>query len=1229
MRWDVGWFCCGLLVLHALSTAPAFAQRDLKDIPDPDPEIERKSFIVADGFEMNLFAADPLIHKPIQMNFDPQGRLWIAASETYPQIAPGQKANDKILILEDTDGDGRSDKTTVFADGLLIPTGVEPGDGGAYVAASTELLHLKDTDGDGKADESRVVLSGFGTEDTHHILHTLRWGPDGMLYMNQSVYIHSHIETPHGVRRLNAGGIWQFRPETMKLEVFARGFVNPWGHAFDDYGVSFATDGAGGEGINYVVPGASYVTAFGAERILSGLNPGSPKLCGLEIVSGRHLPDDWQGNMIANDFRGHRVCRYIVSDESSPISPKSGSGPTSSNSEDRLSAKAGYTGAGFTSREMPELIKSNHVAFRPIDVKMGPDGAIYIADWYNPIIQHGEVDFRDPRRDHTHGRIWRVTAKGRPLVPRPKLVGATVPELLEHLKAPEQWTRHNAKRVLKELWQRNEAPALRADIDRSLRIWADSLKRSPGAEHHFLELLWVYQAVDTPMYGLLSRMLEMKDARVRAGAVHAIAQWHHRFAQGSIKPVMLMRFPLEQLALAISDPHPRVRLEAVRALSNSNIPTARATAEEKRAGDKLIYNYNGVANDSGIRSVETAMRAIDNQVDKWLDYALWLTARDLAPHWVPFAEKNEFNFNGNAKHLAFAIKAAGATSAIPALVKLMAERKVAEQDQAEVIQVIASLGGPNELKLVLDVAQDNATSSARRAALLNELAESARRRNVKPAGDLVAMLKPWLEATSDEPTRRAAINCLGKWKVESLRGTAVQLASTNETPLPLRQAALEALTELGGPDSVRTLVAHSDAKEPWPVRLTAVASLASLDLKLAAEKAVEIFSSTSPQNDPTALFNALLQHKGGPEALSAALQDKRLPEDAAKFGVRAIDASGRPIPALSEALIKASGLTSGPRELSPEQMQALVDEVKTKGDPHRGEVVYRRKGLDCLKCHAIGGAGGRVGPDLISLGSSAQVDYIAESLLAPNKKVKENFNSLVVVTDDGKVRSGIKLRQTDTDLLLRDAEDNEIAIPLKKIEEQSNGVSLMPAGLADKLTRTELVDLVRFLSELGKVGDFQISKQQLVRRWQTLMPTEAAIMQLRRVSYASIAQNDSALTWSSAYSNVAGELPLTELPELRIPFRAKEGQLGAGFTRFEIDVTSAGQVKLLWNSTDGLIAWLDTNPIKLERETLLDLSQGRHRLTIAIELSQRKDPLRVELTDAPGSVARATLVGGK
>ena len=278
-----------------LGPAPALAQRELKVIPDPDPELERQTFQLADGLEVNLYAADPLLAKPIHINFDAQGRLWVASSEVYPHVKPGQDANDKILVLEDTDGDGSAEKTTVFADGLLIPTGVVPGDGGAYVANSTEMLHLTDTDGDGQADRSRVMLSGFGTEDTHHIIHTFRWGPDGMLYFNQSIYIHSHIETPWGVRRLNSGGIWQFRPETMQLEVFARGLCNPWGHASTSWGQSFATDGAGGEGINYVFPGVVMFTYAGAKRSLAGtqsrqpqaLRPGSHQRPPLSRTIGR------------------------------------------------------------------------------------------------------------------------------------------------------------------------------------------------------------------------------------------------------------------------------------------------------------------------------------------------------------------------------------------------------------------------------------------------------------------------------------------------------------------------------------------------------------------------------------------------------------------------------------------------------------------------------------------------------------------------------------------------------------------------------------------------------------------------------------------------------------------------------------------------------------------------------------------------------------------------------
>ena len=315
---------------------------------------------MADGLEVTLFAAEPMVAKPIQMNFDAQGRLWVASSSVYPQVKPGEAANDKIVVLEDLDGDGKADKSTVFTDGLLIPTAVIPGDGGAYVCNSTEVVHFIDKDGDLKADDYRVILSGFGTEDTHHIIHTLRWGPDQRLYFNQSVYIHSHVETPYGTQRLYGSGIWRYRPESEELQIFSRGMWNPWGHTFNRWGTSFCTDGAGDGGIHYVFPGSSFVTAVGIEKTVQGLNPGSPKYCGAELVNGRALPEDWQDNVFTNDFRANRIVRFKGSD-----------------------AANGY----YASKLVSDVVTSTSPYFRPIDIKQGPDGAIYIADWCNQIIK--------------------------------------------------------------------------------------------------------------------------------------------------------------------------------------------------------------------------------------------------------------------------------------------------------------------------------------------------------------------------------------------------------------------------------------------------------------------------------------------------------------------------------------------------------------------------------------------------------------------------------------------------------------------------------------------------------------------------------------------------------------------------------------------------------------------------------------------------------------------------
>ena len=1142
---------CFSVGISLILSAPVFAQRDLKDIPDPDPEIERSSFIVADGFEVNLYASDPLIAKPIQMNFDSEGRLWVASSSIYPHIEPGQKADDKILVIEDKDRDGTAESTSVFADGLLIPTGVIPGDGGAYVVNSTELLHLKDTNGDGKAEQRKVVLSGFGTEDTHHLLHTLRWGHDGCLYMNQSIYIHSHVETPYGVKRLNGGGIWRFRPETLELDVLSYGLVNPWGHHFDAWGQSFATDGAGREGINYVFPGSVFVTSPGAKRFLSGLNPGSPKHCGLEVASGSHLPDAWQGSMLTNDFRAHRVCRFVLSED----------------------------GAGYASRQEVEVIKSTHVAFRPIDVKMGPDGAIYIADWYNPIIQHGEVDFRDPRRDHVHGRIWRVTAKNRPLVNPPKLVDASIVELLDVLKQPEEWNRQHAKLILKSRDNDEVVAALAAWIN---KLDADD----PNVEHHRLEALWTYQSIGATNTKLLHELASSSDHRARAAAVRVVTDWRDALQSNGI----------EYLQAAVEDEHPRVRLEGVCALENL----------------------------ASRQAAEIAIHALDQPMDRFLDFALWRTMRELESHWLPDVMNGELVFAGNIDYLTFALKAVDSPSVVAPLLKLVSDGKVAKERMADVLRLIATLGGPNELGQVFAFASSKTTSLSAedKATLLESLVATATQRKVKPAGDLSVLNS--LVASDDPRLQAGALRAAGVWNQQSLRPTIAKLALDETADRNLRDAAIDALTSLGGAESVKALN-QLLMFDSFDDQVRAVRSLSVIAPKLAAKRSVALLNTLPDGADPSLLFAVLLGRNNGPGELTAALADATLDADVAKLTLRAVRSASRQSPELISAIQKAGGLSDAGWKLTPELLKELVAEVGTTGNAHRGEAIFRRQELQCAKCHAIAGAGGRVGPDLISVGASAQVDYLVQSLLTPNSKLKENFHSVVILTDDGRVVTGIPVRQNDDEVVLRDAEDREIIVPTDSIEEKKDGRSLMPDGSVDSLTKAELVDLVRFLSELGKVGDFAIGNERVVRRWRTLTWTKEGHHRLNRTSYDIAATDDPALTWTGAYSRVGGELPLDALPQIK-PHRETPQTT---FVDFDFEVTTAGKVGFAFNSIDNLSLWVDSKPTPLTGDVAMQFERGRHRLTLAINREARQTPLRIVLTDVPGSSAQAQLVSGK
>lgn len=1149
-------FCKAAIAPLMLLGFVSQAQNNLKDIPDPDPQLQIEKFKVADGYEVTLFASDPMVVKPIQMNWDADGRLWVASSIIYPHMKTGEEANDKIYILEDTDGDGVADKSTIFAEGLLMPTGILPGDGGVYVANSTEVLFLADTDGDGKADLKRKVLTGFGTGDTHHLIHTFRWGPEGLLYFNQSIYIYSHVETPWGVRRLEGGGVWQLRPENYKLEVYAKGLVNPWGLQFDRWGQSFLTDGAGGEGINYAFPGATFVTAPGAERIIRGLNPGQPKHSGLDIVSGRHLPESWQGNFITNDFRANRINRFTVEEQ----------------------------GSGFVTKQAEDLLWADHVSFRPVDITMGPDGAIYVADWYNPIIQHGEVDFHDPRRDQQHGRIWRITKKGSPLVDVPKLTQASLEELLEALKAPEDWTRLQAKLVIKQKKAEEVLP--------KLQEWTSGLNANDADyEHHLLEALWVHQSFDRVNEPLLSQLLKAKSHNARAAAI--------RFLQFYVKEIPDAQKAIET---AVADTHPRVRLEAVIALRQLESAAA----------------------------AKAALSVLDKPMDEFLDFALWQTVRELESSWLLELKSNPDLF-GSAKRTVYALKSVNNPEAVNLLVQIYQKRQVPEEYNSDVLSAIARRGEAGDLDVLLDLAVSNALGKNSSAAQLAALEEAARQRKVKPGRDLNRILG-FIES-DDEAISGAALRLIGQWDMENQVDKLVQIAKTGE--VNEQKAALAALAAMSNSKAQLKLTELTGNKYSPTIRLLAAAQLAAKDAVAGSEIAVALLKQLPANIDATDLFSAFLTKRESIAALGKAIAATKIPERAAITGRRTMQQQlpfylNRidEVKVLREALEASGGILPPekmPQQLHPQQLSDLAQEIRATGDPVLGEAIYRRSNLACQTCHAVGGAGGKIGPDLSSLGTSSPIDNIIQSLLVPNESIKEGYELQRVVKRDGGSVMGYLAADGASEVVIRNVAGIEEAIPKDQIQaHESVPGSLMPPGLTASLDRSEFINLVGYLSKLGQSGDFRVPNSLFVRRWRAINGNKDWQAQIRQGGIQHVVKEDAKSSLLPIYSKVSGEIPLEELPMV------DTGSNKYSFVQFEIEVLTEGNVSLLFNSTEGITAWAGQKPLPLdEKGAVTEMPKGIRSVTLAIDRSARTLPISIQVQDAPTSPAQVRLVMGQ
>lgn len=1129
------------LVSAALATR-AHAQRDLAKVPEPNPVAEREAMRVDPSAEVNLFAADPQIRKPIQSNFDSMGRLWVASSESYPQLAPGEKADDKIIVLEDADGDGVAEKSTVFADGLLIPTGILPdGTDAAYIANATELLYLKDTDGDGKADKKQVVLSGFGTEDTHHLIHTLRWGFDGCLYFNQSIYIHSTVETAYGTRNLDGGGIWRYRPETGELEVFCKGFVNPWGHVFDAYGQSLATDGAYFEGINYVFPDAVFVTSPGAPRWLSGMNPGSPKHCGLTVVSGDHFPQDWQGDLVTNDFRSHRVCRFSLRPE----------------------------GSSYQSRQQPEVITSSHIAFRPIDAGVGGDGALYISDWYNPIIQHGEVDFRDERRDRSRGRIWRVSFPGRPLLKAPRYANLSVNELVALLRDNALTVRQFARLELK----RRDKQQVLAAVDQ----WVASATSRDEQDLRAMEAMWIDECLNVVNPSRVAQVFAAEDGRIRAAAVRTVGNRRNQIPGSR-----------DMLRRAVADDYPQVRLEAVAALGRGD------SAED----------------------CEIALVALDMPVDASLDFSLWNTVRQLAPHWTGELARGTFDDGGKPNRLEFLLSAAGSPEAAePVVQSVVGKSSLRPLDDVQAGALVVPLAGivdPGQFGQLVEVSLRGRTWAAEeRARLLDGIVAVGVKRGIRPEG-LAGSLAGLLQETDNAVLRDALVRAVAAWRVAeavpALRGLIDRLPKSDGAGTAL--AVIGALGQIGGEEAIELLkAAAGDTGRAAQQRVGSAVALFAPARPQSLAAMTQLLGEESTRATMIDAMGEVLRREGAAEPVTQLVSTLKLSADDARRLV--VVARGASAPeALIEAIRSAGSLSEASWKWSDELRDSILQLAAESGSAERGETIYRRAALQCINCHAIGSGGGLVGPNLVSLGGASTAEYVLRSLIDPNDKLKEGYNTVRVLTVDGRVIQGIPAGGDADTLQLRTAEGLVVSLARGDIEEETNGQSLMPVGLVDSLTREELADLTRFLAALGREPEYTVSTRQIIRAVDTLVWGQEAHVKMNRTSIDAVAvADDPAFQWRPLVSLVSGALPVGEMDQYQ-PHREVPP---ASYVRFTVEVGGSGKLSLGMSQIEGVEMWVDGRPTPAEQATALDLQPGKHVIILGLNRREITSGFTVEV----------------
>ena len=965
--------------------------------PEADNSVkaELASFAVDKELQVNLFADESMgIANPVCMRWDARGRLWVLCTWAYPQLKPGVKPNDKLLILEDTNGDAKADEVFTYTDGLNMPTGFALGHGGAYIGNGRELLHVRDTTGDGKADKRVVLFSGFGTGDTHQTINSFAWSPGGELFFSQGLHCFSRVQTPWGIRKLDEHGSWRLRPLRRQLHAHRRtsGGGNPWGFAFGDWGEPFIK--SNGPGVSELLPGMVASEQIVGDYWGGAVQIGASKIKSMiiEIVDTPVLPKDFQGDFLIAGYFARNIARLR---------------PT-------------VNGAGHKLQTLAPILTSTHNAFRPVDLNTGPDGALYVADWFNPIIGHYQASLRHPDRDKKHGRIWRITTKGQPLLKPPALAKMNAAQLCNQLSAPLRRTRKLAKLRLMDL---PKAKAIAAT-----QQWVDALKPAdPALEAKLFEAIGVFESHEVVDRPLLERLLTSKDYRARAYATRVVGRWHDR-----------LKNPLALLRRSATDEHSRVRLEAI------------VAASDVREAE----------------SIAIAAQAADGSADRFITFAFKNAVHALASEWKPALLAGKLDFAKPA-HLLSVVREGGGNEVASVVRKKLADPALSTAHKLILAELLAQIGNSADAALALELASIHPT-------VLHALVNAARERNLQAPANAAELLSVPLKTTA---TRAGAVQLIGAWKLNAHAESIRALATGQTEPLAVRVAAAVALGQLKIPQALETLASLVTVNGAADLRVAALGSLAKHDVARAAQLTAQLSGQVKP-DELGPVLAALLQRNAGADAMARALGQAEVSADTAKLILRWLNAAGRAEPKLNLVLNKLIGVQSVTPVYSADFVGALVKEALAKGDAVNGKKVFQLPLASCTACHAVDGVRGAVtsvkGPNLSAVAAGLPMDLLVESVLWPARQIKEGYDATTVITKDGRVLSGFAHSEDKTVLRVRALATGKIApVQTANIKQRTRNGTVMPPGLTASLTRAELRDLIKYLSTLKTTGELK------------------------------------------------------------------------------------------------------------------------------------------------------------